>query len=132
MEFIIKTIDELKNIEDDLIFPVILHAAYVPGLAGRRMIDNKLFLKSEVQHLLSLSPTCEIKIICETKFSDFQKELEHLINQYSMEGNSDTPDFILAEYLVDCLKIWNTHIQKREQWYGRKLDKEKYPMEIGE
>jgi len=34
---------------------------------------------------------------------NFRKELEVSINSYNMEDISDTPDFILAEYLEDCL-----------------------------
>lgn len=34
---------------------------------------------------------------------DFEKELAILINKYSKENESDTPDFILARYLKDCL-----------------------------
>ena len=33
------------------------------------------------------------------KESQFQKELTALINEYSKENDSDTPDFILARYL---------------------------------
>jgi hypothetical protein len=49
----------------------------------------------------------------------FEKELKHLINRYSKENGSDTPDFILAEYLNDCLESFNKTISKREEWYGR-------------
>ncbi len=50
----------------------------------------------------------------------FEKELAVLINRYSKEQDSDTPDFILAEYLVHCLKIWGEATTKRDEWYGRK------------
>ena len=49
----------------------------------------------------------------------FKKELESLINSYSMENGSDTPDFILAEYLVNCLKAFNEASKARDGWYGR-------------
>jgi hypothetical protein len=49
----------------------------------------------------------------------FRKEIEHLINCESMENGSDTPDFILAEYLCNCLAAWDLAVQKREKWYGR-------------
>ena len=48
----------------------------------------------------------------------FIKELETLINKYSMENDSNTPDYILAEYLSNCLKTFNTALQKRAHWYG--------------
>lgn len=49
----------------------------------------------------------------------FEKELENLINSYSKENDSDTPDFILAKYLIDCLDAWNNATEQREAWYGR-------------
>ena len=52
---------------------------------------------------------------------DFRKELETLINKHSMENGSDTPDFLLAEYLTDCLNTFEKTMQKREKWYGREI-----------
>lgn len=52
----------------------------------------------------------------------FGKELEHLLNRHSMENASDTPDFVLAEYLAGCLKVFNKAVQARELWYGRVED----------
>lgn len=51
----------------------------------------------------------------------FQKELEHIINKYSLENGSNTPDFILAEYLTNCLKAFNKCSRKREKWFGKSL-----------
>lgn len=48
----------------------------------------------------------------------FQKKLEVLINQYSLENGSNTPDFILARYLDDCLQTFNTALKARNAWYG--------------
>lgn len=45
--------------------------------------------------------------------------LSGLLNEYSMENNSDTPDFILAEYMLNCLTAFNLATHRREQWYGR-------------
>ncbi len=49
----------------------------------------------------------------------FDQELEHLLNSHSMENASNTPDFILAHYLLACLSAWNDGVQQRENWYGR-------------
>lgn len=54
--------------------------------------------------------------------SNFQDEIESLINRYSQENGSNTPDFILASYLNDCLKAWNSAVNARETWYGRKVN----------
>jgi hypothetical protein len=48
--------------------------------------------------------------------SAFRKELESLINRYSKENGSNTPDFILAEYLDNCLESFDSALQKREKW----------------
>lgn len=50
----------------------------------------------------------------------FQEALENLINQYSMENGSDTPDYILAKYMNNCLENFNDIVTERETWYGRK------------
>jgi hypothetical protein len=52
---------------------------------------------------------------------EFKKELERLINRYCMENGSDTPDFILSEYLTDCLESYDDAVKAREKWYGRKI-----------
>lgn len=51
--------------------------------------------------------------------SEFRRELAGLINRYSRENGSDTPDFILAEYLDGCLRVFDGTLQRREKWYGR-------------
>ena len=50
----------------------------------------------------------------------FPAELEDLINKHSIEGGSDTPDFILAEYLRQCLNTFDMCVRRRESWYGRR------------
>jgi hypothetical protein len=49
----------------------------------------------------------------------FKKELRDLLNKHSKENGSNTPDFILAKYLVGCLDTFNAALQEREKWYGR-------------
>lgn len=48
---------------------------------------------------------------------DFQEALQDLINGYSLENESDTPDFVLAMYLQDCLNAFNLAINVRTRWY---------------
>lgn len=49
----------------------------------------------------------------------FVNELETLLNQHSYENGSNTPDFILAEYMMNCLFSFNAAVSQRERWYGR-------------
>ena len=53
--------------------------------------------------------------------SSFTQELEGLINRFSEENNSNTPDFILAKYMANALDSFNIAVQEREKWYGRKV-----------
>ncbi len=48
----------------------------------------------------------------------FAAELEMLINKHSKENESDTPDFILAEYILNCLKAFDHATNERTKWYS--------------
>lgn len=48
-------------------------------------------------------------------------EIATAINRCSAENGSNTPDFILAEYLTNCLAAFDAAIARREKWYGYEL-----------
>lgn len=48
----------------------------------------------------------------------FKRDLTELVNRYSLENGSDTPDFVLADYLVACLDAWNLSTVQRDRWYA--------------
>ena len=50
----------------------------------------------------------------------FANELITLINRHSMENGSDTPDFILAQYLKKCLEAYEYAAKSRDKWFGFK------------
>jgi len=50
------------------------------------------------------------------KRTEFERELERLINKHSMENGSNTPDFLLAEYLMGCLSLYNRVTTRRRRW----------------
>jgi hypothetical protein len=52
--------------------------------------------------------------------SNFKKELEQLINKYSIDNESNTPDFILAEYLSNCLTTFYVAVKMRSTWHEEK------------
>ena len=60
--------------------------------------------------------------------NNFRTDLEHLINRYSMENASNTADFILAQYLDDCLHAFDAAVNRREEWYGRRPEVLKAPI----
>lgn len=55
--------------------------------------------------------------------SELRTAIQHACNCACAENDSNTPDFILAEYLIDCLKSFDKAVNRREQWYGREPDR---------
>lgn len=51
--------------------------------------------------------------------NDLEHALASALNRFSAENASNTPDWILAQYLLGCLAAWNVATQQRETWYGR-------------
>jgi len=49
---------------------------------------------------------------------EFMAELRALLNRYSRENISDTPDFILASYMLSCLTSFDTATRHRDEWHG--------------
>jgi hypothetical protein len=55
---------------------------------------------------------------------NFRADLAAVINKHSRENGSSTPDFILADYLADCLRIWDQAVSARDRWHGREDEAE--------
>lgn len=50
---------------------------------------------------------------------DFKERMRSAINGCSKENGSNTPDFILTDYLLGCLDAFDRAVVGRECWYGR-------------
>lgn len=50
--------------------------------------------------------------------SEFRKELESLLNRHSKENGSDTPDFVLADFLIRSLAAFDAATTRRSEWYS--------------
>lgn len=50
---------------------------------------------------------------------DFRSQLCELLNHHSCENRSDTPDFILREFLCDALNAFDSATRQRSEWYNR-------------
>ena len=46
-----------------------------------------------------------------------QEQIGMLLNEYSRENESHTPDFILAQFLMDCLKAYEAAVNRRAEWF---------------
>lgn len=47
----------------------------------------------------------------------FREELTELLNRHSKENESNTPDYILAEYLMSCLDAFEDAVITRNKWF---------------
>jgi len=47
--------------------------------------------------------------------TEFRFELQRLLNRFSRENGSDTPDFVLAKYLADCLAAYDGAVRWRDE-----------------
>lgn len=70
-------------------------------------------LGDEVERTDEPIPAPEIKTLTD--------DLAALLNMYGTENGSNTPDFILADYMMDCLRAFETASRHRERWYGKRL-----------
>lgn len=61
----------------------------------------------------------EVNSVCGPPPTTLHERISQAINATSSENGSNTPDFILAEYLVRCLGVFNATIKQRAEWYGR-------------
>ena len=59
----------------------------------------------------------------------FRTELTALLNKHSKENGSDTPDWILSNYLYDCIEAFDNATKDRQRWYNRSTTDET-PTEI--
>lgn len=63
-------------------------------------------------------PECVVVPVGDRNKTGFVADIEAAINRYSKESGSDTPDFILAEYLADCLAAFDKSVSRRTEWYA--------------
>lgn len=69
--------------------------------------------------LSDCSPSPVSAVFFNAKPGTFPHELCQLINKHSIEAGSNTPDFILAEYLKQCLEAFDMCVRRRDEWYSR-------------
>jgi hypothetical protein len=50
------------------------------------------------------------------EFKEIQLELAAVLNRYSMDAACNTPDFVLAEYLVDCIASYRKAKEANDKW----------------
>jgi hypothetical protein len=101
---------------------VIPHA--LPGgvewaLSGGQQLFLHLGLPRELASPSPIDPPSQEGATKTNEPIRLESSLAAVLNRFSVENASNTPDFILAQYLLGCLAAWNQAVQQRETWYGR-------------
>lgn len=52
-----------------------------------------------------------------------EKDLTALLNKHSMERISDTPDFLLAQHMIESLRQFDQSTRARGVWYSPDMQK---------
>lgn len=54
------------------------------------------------------------------KVEELSKDLEAVLNKHCIDSKTNTPDFILAEYLINCLTAYNALIVSKSIFFTDK------------
>ena len=131
MEFIKKELDALET-QRELTWESIKYS--VNG-ENRALIEKKIeYLKKLEAKIITVEQlyqdSLKFKIMKEEKDNEatskivhgaFRKKLEELINCESKENGSDTPDYVLANFLNGALFLFDKTVREREKHYGRHI-----------
>lgn len=88
-----------------------------------RVIDFNAEQQADMKEcFVKLSERCTIKAASDAAFVErkksFREKLASLINEHNLEGGSDTPDFILAQFLANSLANFEAVTKRRDAWHG--------------
>lgn len=63
------------------------------------------------------------------KRKEFRNELAALLNKHSLENVPNTPDYILADFLITCLDALDGAVNTRNIWHSAKDTRESEQLE---
>lgn len=89
----------------------VLDALRAFGAPKGPSVDAEFLSTPDPKENLGVDPTPLSKV--------FLEELSALVNKHSLQKGSNTPDFILAKHLCECVESLNATVHRRERWYGR-------------
>lgn len=95
----------------------------------RRMEDELERLRGVAEAHAAMPPAAEARrrklaltgLAPARTLTEFSRDLSNLLNRYARESASDTPDFLLANYMLRALEAAEELILAREGWYGAVL-----------
>lgn len=100
------------------------------GFSASMKVDE---LEKRVARLEAMLPPAPIPdqpepFPASTSQLSLEGEIRAAINRHSAENGSDTPDFILASYLIGCLTNFNNAVCRRTEWYQSPVQQSQTPF----
>jgi hypothetical protein len=99
-----------------------LQSIYSAGAPKPRptIAELEAVLNSEEKMDVTILPDGQVRAIPSSRApTQFEREIAEVINRHSRENGSDTPDFILAAYLVNCLFAFDQAASWRAKWHSQ-------------
>lgn len=87
-------------------------------LTEARDLDGILEVVRDAKESAVDEHNAEVLRVCGPSPETLHDRIQHAINATSSENGSNTPDHILADYLVACLAVFDSTVKARERWYG--------------
>lgn len=93
------------------------HAYAIPKMQGKdkelaAVLDEARYIVKAAEATLKMAPKQPQTLV---------QELASVINRRSLENGSNTPDFILADFLSRCLVLFDETTNARATWYGQPM-----------
>lgn len=60
--------------------------------------------------------------IDEEKIEELTRDIASALNKNSVDTDLATPDFILAEHVIECLQAYGKTLTNRKAWFLNQLD----------
>lgn len=93
--------------------------AALSSLSGFRTQSEPDELLKEVEEISnSIYKDNPLPVQEESVPTTFEHELTSLLNRFSKENESDTPDFILSNFVQNALKAYEDAVKARDKWFG--------------
>lgn len=93
------------------------HACAIPKMQGKdkelaAVLDEARDIVEAAEATLKMAPKQPQTLV---------QELTSILNRRSLENGSNTPDFILADFLSRCLVLFDDATNARSTWYGQPM-----------
>jgi hypothetical protein len=107
-------IDKLREAFEAFTIAEVNRHGGIPALFAEEIV-----LREAIAALLEASRPRETDEPPVTTHTAMCRDLAHLLNRYSQDAAARTPDFLLAELLVEQIATFGKIVRQREHWHGR-------------